>query len=287
MQKYDGRERRLLTVSMCKQIAGRAGRFGRANGLGESDAGVVTTLKKNDSKILRKLANQDVPDVPYACLIPTMETIEILAAHLPNDHLGGLLDKFEALARVNYDVFSIGKLDEVKQNAKILRDVDLHMQDRYQFALAPVNHRDEVLSKAYRKVAHAFRHNIPLPLLSLCFDKALGLTSLLHAQAIASYSPIESCDLSKWSLVERVDVSSEIFKYPLFAKVQNSTQLSQLETFHKILMMYLWLRQQFISHNTFSVTTDVQAATILQQCSEAINQGLQFFSREKKSKGSD
>lgn len=66
MHKYDGEERRLLTPSEVKQIAGRAGRYGGAH----AAAGYVTCLNQEDLPLLREALGTASSQNTHACLLP-------------------------------------------------------------------------------------------------------------------------------------------------------------------------------------------------------------------------
>jgi ATP-dependent RNA helicase SUPV3L1/SUV3 len=78
MRKYDGRERRLLTPSEVRQIAGRAGRFGTVYSSGE-----VTTLLSEDLPHLHGLLDAPAESMDTAGLMPTVEQARASARGCP------------------------------------------------------------------------------------------------------------------------------------------------------------------------------------------------------------
>jgi ATP-dependent RNA helicase SUPV3L1/SUV3 len=76
LTKFDGFEQRRLRAGELQQIGGRAGRYGLA------EIGYVNGVDWNILKDIRRLMNQDVPDVKVARLAPRTDEIELLEGDL-------------------------------------------------------------------------------------------------------------------------------------------------------------------------------------------------------------
>ena len=107
--KYDGKQRRRLTISEIKQIGGRAGRG--KNGQG----GIVTSLDPRGLQVIKESLNgQATPIVSKAGLMPSLEQFELFAAALaPRALIEELVDK-ETKKRVLEKEKSLFVLEEDK-----------------------------------------------------------------------------------------------------------------------------------------------------------------------------
>ncbi|KAJ3096265.1 hypothetical protein HDU97_006070 [Phlyctochytrium planicorne] len=148
MEKFDGVSTKPLTVSQIKQIAGRAGRFNT-----NYASGTVTTLKNSDMARLREvMALTDIPALTSAGLTPQFEQIEVFANELPNETLGGLLEKFGDLAQVNTDYFLCNLLSQ-KQIADLIETLPLSLRDKFTLTGAPCNVEDGMMQSVMLRFA--------------------------------------------------------------------------------------------------------------------------------------
>lgn len=74
VEKFDGTERRKLSVTESKQIGGRAGRYNSSYA-----TGTVLALNKRDAKHLSSALAEATPPVSAAGLFPTAEQLELFA----------------------------------------------------------------------------------------------------------------------------------------------------------------------------------------------------------------
>ncbi len=76
IEKFDGREIRMLTPAEIQQIGGRAGRYGL------STVGEVGTTSKRDLKMIRTLFVQAAQELTHARVAPTVQDLEIIPGTL-------------------------------------------------------------------------------------------------------------------------------------------------------------------------------------------------------------
>lgn len=76
VEKFDGKNMRVLNPNEIKQIAGRAGRFGL------SEMGVVGALSKASLNILRAAIDEPNTDIGFAYIAPTPESLALLPGTL-------------------------------------------------------------------------------------------------------------------------------------------------------------------------------------------------------------
>ncbi|MBI5931243.1 MAG: hypothetical protein HY862_18185 [Chloroflexi bacterium] len=119
VDKFDGRERRMLTPSEVQQIGGRAGRFGF------SEAGEVGAMDKFGLTTVLRLFNAPVPHLTHARIAPSVEELELLPgtfaerlqewARLQSipDHLRSVLKTADMTERV--ELARMLQPDEVEQ----------------------------------------------------------------------------------------------------------------------------------------------------------------------------
>ncbi|TPX30918.1 hypothetical protein SmJEL517_g05631 [Synchytrium microbalum] len=152
VEKYNGVDQQVLTVSQIKQIAGRAGRFNTIYSAGE-----VTTLEKPpDHSIVARALKSPVVPIRTAGLHPLLEQIEAFKSRLPDTPLALLLDYFEHLALANIGSgYFLCNLRTQKALATLLERLTLSFSDRYTMIMAPVNPEDGKLVEAMGKFASA------------------------------------------------------------------------------------------------------------------------------------
>lgn len=76
LEKFDGRDVRILRPAEVQQIGGRAGRFGIA------ETGIVGALNRRDLKLLRKLFYDYPAEITHARVAPTVEDLALLPGTL-------------------------------------------------------------------------------------------------------------------------------------------------------------------------------------------------------------
>ncbi|CAG8714420.1 6329_t:CDS:2, partial [Acaulospora morrowiae] len=229
VKKFDGIGIRHVPIPQIKQIAGRAGRFGTVNAVGE-----VTALEPMDLKYVRQAMASPTKNLEMAGLQPTMEMVELFAHQLPGTkEFSSLLEKFEDLARVDGQYFLCNFYTQ-KLIANSIEHIQMTIPERFSFVTGPVNTSDIRLMKNIQKFA------------------------LLHSQS-------RPCRIA------------DVVKIP--AKLpHNDEMLSEMESIHRTLMLYLWLSYRF--QETF---IDVDKARELKlQCENAIHESLQTLKIPRK-----
>ncbi|TPX62421.1 hypothetical protein PhCBS80983_g00470 [Powellomyces hirtus] len=149
VEKWNGKETKVLSISQVKQIAGRAGRFGT-----EFETGVVCTLDDYDMRTMKRLLNSQAPSILSAGLFPSLEQIEVFSQYLPGEPLSALLERFQDLANLDGRYF-LCNLDSQRVIAEFIEDIPLTLRDRYTFILAPFNLQDPASAAQMRRFATA------------------------------------------------------------------------------------------------------------------------------------
>ncbi|KAJ1983027.1 RNA helicase [Dimargaris verticillata] len=135
--KFNGAHRAELPLSLTRQIAGRAGRYGT-----EFNPGMVTAVLENDMTFLRKMLPRLPPVIDQAQLIPPLELIERFSYQLPNAPFTTVMQLFDILAELG-PVFSLGEFAAPRPSIKILDDLPLSIADKYVMSFAPLVDRNE------------------------------------------------------------------------------------------------------------------------------------------------
>ncbi|CAG8528855.1 2226_t:CDS:10, partial [Scutellospora calospora] len=151
IKKYDGIGVRYIPIPQIKQIAGRAGRFGTENAVGE-----VTALENMDLRYLHQAMAAPHKDLEMAGLQPTMEMVELFAHQLPDiKEFATLLEKFEDLARVDGQYF-LCNFHTQKFIANTIEHIAMTIPERFIFVTGPVNTSDQRIMKNVQKVIELF-----------------------------------------------------------------------------------------------------------------------------------
>jgi len=139
---------------MALQIAGRAGRFKAG-----SDCGYVTTLKREDLPMLKKILKETVPAINSLGLFPNAEQLELFAYHLPHYPLKELIDVFISVCKVDTSNFFMCNLEAFKQLADTIQHIQLTMAHRYILCTAPVDLNNTFVQTIFVKFARAIAQN--------------------------------------------------------------------------------------------------------------------------------
>lgn len=106
LSKFDGVQRRNLTVTESKQIGGRAGRFGSAY-----DTGTIMALNRKDLKHLHASIGKETPSVSAAGVFPTSEQLELFAMAIASPESRKKLQSDRFQESRNFQEFSETKED--------------------------------------------------------------------------------------------------------------------------------------------------------------------------------
>ncbi|TMS38759.1 hypothetical protein L596_005409 [Steinernema carpocapsae] len=147
---HRGPNNELLPNYHALQIAGRAGRFGTQFADGRAMA-----MKQSDVAILRDILSQPVPDIERVGIAPTFDQIETFAYHLPHASFMNLIDIFTSLCSVT-DRYFLCTVDQIKNLAKEIDNIQLPLKVRYTFCTAPINPDNKPVMSAFKKIARRF-----------------------------------------------------------------------------------------------------------------------------------
>ncbi|PSC71656.1 ATP-dependent RNA helicase mitochondrial [Micractinium conductrix] len=158
MKHEGGRERVPVSVSMLKQIAGRAGR--RSS---QWPAGLATCRDADDVPRLQEAL--DVPleelSTPTAGLFPEYEHFEVFAGQRPDEPYSALLAAFEKEALLDSSYFFC-KQEGVHGVAQLLGKLELSIRDMFSFCMAPASATDPKLGAALLHFATKYSKGLPV-----------------------------------------------------------------------------------------------------------------------------
>ncbi len=137
VSKFDGTSQRYLTPQEVKQIAGRAGRFGKFDG------GTVGAFMKQDLKFVNEFLHA-APTPPEQAIFYIAPTFEQLA--MIREHVGRPINLFEAISifsKLQSEDFTSFDLNEAMELALRIEDDKLLSQlpqhEKFSFIFAPVS----------------------------------------------------------------------------------------------------------------------------------------------------
>ncbi|OJJ50824.1 hypothetical protein ASPZODRAFT_126771 [Penicilliopsis zonata CBS 506.65] len=204
-----------LTVPEIKQIGGRAGRYRAANqsqgsnkaGDDNSNVGWVTALEDVDLPYIRQAMDVEPPPLQAAGILPPDEVYQRFSEYFPrNVPIQYLVKRVMGIARVNSPFFLCEPQNQL-MNATILDTVpDLRIEDHLTFLAAPLYVRDPDA----REAATAFIR---------CVSQHAG-----------------------GRLVDFSELHLEVLEQPVSGL---KTYMTELESLHKSLILYLWLSFRF------------------------------------------
>jgi ATP-dependent RNA helicase SUPV3L1/SUV3 len=213
VSKWDGTNERALSSSQMKQIAGRAGRYGLLDD--DNPAGFVTTLYENDLPKLRKALEAPVVPLQHARIGPSNLSLREIAQALP---LGSSTNTiYEAH---NY-IAALGKayrFGEYPSLWEITNFIDskggqLTVEDRKMLMAAPIPWRDEACMEVVELFVRMYRNRMSVSLRQ-------SLRNTEYMQTVIG--------------VEEMMAEGR-------APTSSQRTLQVLETFHRVLGLYLWL----------------------------------------------
>lgn len=166
VSKFEGHPEAVpVSVSQLKQIAGRAGR--RSS---EWSQGLATCFRRRDVAALEAALAVPLADMstPHAGLFPEFEHLEVFAGQVPELSFHELLVKFGEEARMDGTYFFC-KMESVLEIARNLETVqDLSLSDRFTFAMAPCNSRDQTATSCLKAWASKYANNEAAPFSLKC-----------------------------------------------------------------------------------------------------------------------
>jgi len=161
LTKFEGSGMVPVSVSLIKQIAGRAGR--RSS---KWKQGYATCYSEEDMAALRHAMNVPMSEMetPLAGLFPEFEHIEMYASQVPGLPFDTLLNRFATVSQLDGKFFFC-KQDSLLEIAKLLERVkELSIKDRYIFCTAPVNTRDSTAAAHLLRYAMMYCRSEPCAL---------------------------------------------------------------------------------------------------------------------------
>ncbi|KAL3812586.1 hypothetical protein ACJIZ3_013854 [Penstemon smallii] len=180
LRKFDGVETRDLTVSEIKQIAGRAGRYKSKFPVGE-----VTCLDGNDLPLLHSSLGSPSPilevrpslnlglirlflnylnfdgtcwDMQKAGIFPTFDLLLMYSCLHPTYGLRQILEHFVENAKLSTNYF-ITNCEDMLKVAAIIDELPLTLNDKYLFAMSPVDVNDDISSQGLTQFAQSYSKN--------------------------------------------------------------------------------------------------------------------------------
>lgn len=147
-EKFDGVERRPLLDSEIRQVVGRAGRFG----LSDTEAGVAGVYTgtapgmgaRIQDQIARALRGRPkTPDLIRPRVKPGGEVVRLLGELMGTDRLTTILHKTHHDILDRDKAFRSGITEDMILLASVLDRISLPLEDRFAYACAPVDARDE------------------------------------------------------------------------------------------------------------------------------------------------
>uniref|UniRef100_A0A0N5A211 RNA helicase n=1 Tax=Parastrongyloides trichosuri TaxID=131310 RepID=A0A0N5A211_PARTI len=146
----------LIPTYAALQIAGRAGRYGTAF----SD-GKVLALYEKDVRLLNDILKKPIEPIEKTGLAPTFEQIETFSYHLPNASFVNILDIFVSVCSIN-ETYFLCDIEPIRNLAVLIDPIDLPLNVKYGFCLAPFKPANAFLSSSFIKMARRFSQRQPI-----------------------------------------------------------------------------------------------------------------------------
>lgn len=146
--KFDGKEVRELTPQEVKQIAGRAGRYGK------HECGYVGVLSQASIHIIRKQLHIQLPSFVNSCCVrPTETQLEVLKEQIGKSNIKTAISLFSQLSKegstiVCSDLTEMLAIADRIENHRNL--AELSFSDKYLFSCAPVSSTEAVADEYIR-----------------------------------------------------------------------------------------------------------------------------------------
>lgn len=222
LKKFVDTKTIFLSLSQIKQIGGRAGRFGETS---ETDQGIVTCMSESNMPILKRAFQKQTPMLTKAIMPFTIETFLRMAEILPPTY--GLTDLYNLLyLGGNFgDHYAQPMIQQVKNGMEIIDHVgsDLRLAEKVLFAHCPVTWRVDEEVLVMSKFMKSFTGGGIVDL-----KRCLQDTSLLDSSRKINDARLRRAENPIQNL--RIDGS-----------LRTKESLQVLETFHKVLLSYIWL----------------------------------------------
>ncbi|MEO5968749.1 MAG: helicase-related protein [Bdellovibrionia bacterium] len=160
-EKYDGKEVRPLTTQEVKQIAGRAGRYGKF------ECGYVgVATQGNVSMINQSIHAVHEATLESCCVRPTETQLEVLRDQIGGGSIKSAISLFSQLSKTN-SIIVCSDLSEMVGLAERIEATtalaNMSFPDKYLFICAPVSATDFVI-ESYIEWLISYSKNVPVEL---------------------------------------------------------------------------------------------------------------------------
>lgn len=142
--KFDGVAEGLIPAPLARQIAGRAGRFGK------HETGFVAGIDARTHKSIAQLLRQKpepLPDTGFY-VAPNLAYLQDISQATGETKLAALLELFTKHINVHDEFFLPANLSEQMEKARWLDALPLSLEDRFTLSLTPVSTRIPLLERA-------------------------------------------------------------------------------------------------------------------------------------------
>ncbi len=161
--KWDGYSEGMISASLAKQIAGRAGRFG------EHETGFVAGLDAQTHKAITMLLQQKPEPLPATgfFVAPNLDYLQQISAASGQSKLQPLLELFTKHINVHDEFFLPANLTDQLEKAKWLDVLPLSLAERFTFSLCPISTKIPMLERALKDWAACRANKKAAPLLRM------------------------------------------------------------------------------------------------------------------------
>ncbi|OHX14783.1 RNA helicase [Chromobacterium sphagni] len=161
--KWDGYAEGVIQAALAKQIAGRAGRFGK------HETGFVAGFDGVTHKTISALLRQKPEPLPESgfFVAPGLKYLEAIAEATGEGKLKSLLSLFARHINVHDEFFLPANLSEQMAKAEWLDALPLSLADRFTFSLCPVSTKIAMLETALHDWAEQRARKRTAPLLRM------------------------------------------------------------------------------------------------------------------------
>jgi hypothetical protein len=266
VDKFDGQRVVQLSAGQIKQIAGRAGRYNSkiiADDMQQDLGGTVTAMSSADLEIIRQCVEMPadrLQPVNRVGLQPTADIINEFASYYPQLPLATLLDKFQEMARVDGDYF-LCQLDDAKGLADQLQPIDMPIEERFQFTMAPVRLQDQLEVECIQALAGARDRRLEGERKRNANRARRGYSVLdipLIKRSLVGGSPRSASELTAvyrqclnaselhglMAVEEEMEPVVRLLKQA-WQPAQTHYGLTQYERLHRVVTLYNWLHYRF------------------------------------------
>ncbi len=143
--KFDGKEVRNLNVQEIKQIAGRAGRYGKF------ECGYVTTISSGSLSLVSRNLSSNCKPILDSCFVrPTQTQLEVLRDQIGQDSIKGAISLFSKLSKVHSTIVcsDLSEMIALAEKIEMVQSLSsLSFSDKYLFTCAPVSATQGIISE--------------------------------------------------------------------------------------------------------------------------------------------